>query len=69
MWTYPPIGKVAVMGDGLRVMVWANEGEHVECFTGFATNKLIKGGNSSTMWRIDRIQSIDEPSKHEAQFS
>lgn len=69
MWTYPPIGKVAVMNSGLRVMVWAHEGENVDCFTGCATNKRITGGNSSTMWRIDRIQAIDEPSKHETSFS
>lgn len=59
---YPPVGRVAVMKSGNRVMVWPEEGHDARCFAG----QLLEQGASpisavSAMWLRSAVIRCEAP--------
>lgn len=66
--SYPPVGKIANMGEGSRVEILHNESESDDCFTGLFLRKDATYAQSvvfdlSVMWDRTKIQQIEEPTE------
>ena len=74
LWPYPEIGKIAVTQSGARIVIWPDEGDEPQCFTGQlleegASAACIAVHNVSVLWRRDAIIKIDEPTAHDRALS
>ena len=68
--SYPPVGKIAVMGTGSRVEILHNESESDDCFTGLFLRKDATYAQSvvfdlSVMWDRNQIVNIEEPTSED----
>jgi hypothetical protein len=71
---YPPVGKIAVMGSGARIEVWADESESVDCFTGLLLDAGASYGKRvvfdlSCMWDRMRIDHIEDPTHSDLELT
>lgn len=62
---YPAVGSVAVLESGTRVMVWPNESDDAECFTGQEMVDGLSACNAmhgcSCMWLRAAIVRVEAP--------
>lgn len=62
LWPYPPVGMIAVMTTGRRILVWAPEADDADCFTGIA----LDCGDASTFWDRASVAKVEPPQPNES---
>lgn len=70
---YPPVGKIAVMGSGVRIEIWPNESD-ADCFTGLLLDHQASYGKRvvmdlSCMWDRTKIERIEEPTTEDLKIT